>query len=691
MNQNELSGAVLGNVVQAGSVGQIVFSGDKLDFPIPSQLPPLPRHFTSRNHELATLGEWAQDSPDRLLLAVISGTAGVGKTMLALRWLYQARDRFPDGQLYVDLGAFSPAGPVQPEDVLEWFLLALGLPAARIPDGLPQRAALYRSMTARRGISVLLDNALSAAQVRALLPSSSRCVVVVTSRYRLSGLRVTGARFIDLDPLDLDDSVALLDTVIGDERAEAEHSEAKELARLCGGLPIALSVIGARLSARPHRTLRREVAEIRDKDRLAALDMDEDVSVSGIFDMSYESLPADEARLYRLCSLHPGPVFGLEVAAAIAGMSVAETEEAVDSLVERSLLTEVADRRYRYHDLLVLHARQLAERIDDQESRVACVRRMVEWYLDHTAAADFALRPTRRRVGPRFQGELETLFANHHEALRWLFRERRNLTLVVRTAEEHRWDDLVWELCEALWGFVSYAPGDWSTLYRSGAEAANRCGHEVAETRMRILLGSTLTVQRRFDESIAETTRALQQAEATGNSFSTATALVELASARQGKGDLQTALEQLRQAQRIREAIDTPRAVTQCRRQIGVLLVGLGQYEEAAEELHLALKTTPPSDIERSRVLVALGSALLHLGDLSRAKDSLTEAVDIATMLGSDLRRADALTVLGELAAAQADDTAAAQHLTVARDLYVGLGNPLADDLTERLAALGGQ
>ena len=403
MIQNEIAGGVSGKVVQAGSVRQIVFAADKVDFPVPSQLPPLPRHFTSRSRELAALDEWAQDSRDRLMLAVVSGTAGVGKTMLALHWLHRARERFPGGQLYVDLGAFSPGGPVKPEDVLEWFLLALGLPATRIPEGLPQRVALYRSMTARREMSVLLDNALSAAQVRALLPSSPDCVVVVTSRHRLSGLRVNGARFLDLAPLDLEDSVALLDNVIGDRRAENEHAEAEELARLCGGLPIALSVVGARLSARPHRTLGREVAAIRDKDRLMALDMGEDVSVSDIFDMSYESLPADAALLYRLCSLHPGPEFGLDVAAAITGMSVAGTEDAADALVERSLLTEVADRRYRHHDLLSLHARQLAGRMDDEVSRLACTRRMVEWYLDRTAAADVTLRPTRRRVGTRFR------------------------------------------------------------------------------------------------------------------------------------------------------------------------------------------------------------------------------------------------------------------------------------------------
>jgi tetratricopeptide (TPR) repeat protein len=688
MSQNDVSGFVHGNVVQAGSVGQIVYAGERLEFPVPSQLPPLPRHFTRRQQELATMGRWLRDDPDQLLLTVISGTAGVGKTMLAVRWLSDTSARYPDGQLYVDLGGFSRTGPVDPEDVLEWFLVALGLPTARIPDGLPQRVALYRSMTARRDMSVLLDNAFSAAQVTALLPSSPRSAVVVTSRWRLAGLRVDGARFLDLGPLDLGDSVALLDSVVGDRRTEAEADDAEELARLCGGLPIALSVVGARLFARPHRSLRDEVAEIKDKDRLAALDMDDEVTVSGIFDLSYETLPPDAARLYRLCALHPGSVFGLDIAAAIVDQPAAEAGAAAYSLVERNLLVEVADRRFRYHDLVALHARELAERTDDEHGRTAAVRRMVEWYLDGTVAADRTVRPTRRRVGPRFQSPPTPVFSGRQDALRWLVGERHNLLLAVRTAEEHEWHDLVWEFCEALWTLVSYAPGDWAALYRSGVVAAHRCEHAVAETRIRILLGSTLTAQRRYDEAVEEITRALRQAEETGNRFSTATALFELASAWQGKDEPHIALDHLRRAKQIREAIDTTRTVTQCQRQIGILLTDLGRYDEAVTELRPALDTLPTSDLERARVLVALGVAHLRAHRIADARPALAQAVVIATELGSDLRRADAFTALGELELGQSNVPVAREHLIAAKDLYETLGNPSAEDLTARLAHL---
>lgn len=688
MNRNEVSGVVRGHVVQAGSVGQIVYSSDRFELPAPSQLPPPPRYFAKREPQLATLNAWLDDNPDQPLLTVISGTGGVGKTMLAVKWLHHVRERFRDGQLYVDLGAFSPTGPAEPEDVLEWFLVSLGLPSPQIPDGLPRRAALYRSLTAGRSLALLLDNAFSAAQVRPLLPSSAQCAVVVTSRQRLTGLRVSGAHFLDVDPLDVEDSVELLEKVVGDGRTGAEISEAEELARLCGGLPIALSVVGARLFARPHRSLRTEVVEIKAKDRLAALNATDDVSVAEIFDMSYDALPRDEARLYRLCAQHPGAVFGLGVASAIAGRPAAETETAIYELVERSLLTEIAEHRFRYHDLLLVHARQLSSRVDDDASLTDAARRMVEWYLDGTVAADRTMRPTRRRVGPRFQGPPKPVFPERDDALRWLLTERANLTSAVRTAEDREWDNLVWEFCEALWGFVPYASSDWSALYRSGITAARRCGHDVAETRMRIYLGSTLTAQHRYDEAIEETSHALRQAEETGNLFSTATALVELAAAWRGKGHLHTALADLRRAKEIREAIDKTRAVAQCQRQIGSLLTELGQYEEAVAELRQALDRVPAADTERSRILSELGTALLRWGRVAEAEPLLSQALEIATALRSDLRGAEAFTALAELELARSDKARAQAHLVSARDLYAKLGSPKAEDLVTRLDRL---
>jgi predicted ATPase len=251
-NRNDMPGTVHGNVIQVGVVDTIVVSNDHFTLPPPAQLPLPPRTFANRTTELVTLSAWLDDAKDGPLVVVVSGTAGTGKSMLALRWMHMVRARFGDGQLHVDLGGFSAAGAVQPAEALEWWLLSLGVPARRIPDGVVQRAALFRSMTAGRAMALMLDDAVSVAQVRPLLPSSPSCVVVITSRHRLTGLRTIGARHVEVAPFDVTASVELLATIVGEERTGGEPADAHEVARRCGGLPLAVAVVAARLG--PART-----------------------------------------------------------------------------------------------------------------------------------------------------------------------------------------------------------------------------------------------------------------------------------------------------------------------------------------------------------------------------------------------------------------------------------------------------
>lgn len=688
---NLVRGQVHGHVVQAGSIGHVSYHYGESDYPVPSQLPPPPPVFTSRGSELEELDDWFEENQGQPLLAVISGAAGVGKTTLAVRWLQDLREQFPDGQLYANLGAFS-GDPVDPEEALGRFLIDLGLSPKRMPAGLPQRETLYRSLTADRAVALLLDDALSVAQVRPLLPASSGSVVVVTSRWRLSGLAAGGARFVEVEPLNVADSVELLHRVVGNRRTEAERTQAEELAKLCGGMPIALAVVGARLSARPHRSLSKEVGDLRGKDRLAVLSLNEELSVRVIFDMSYEILPSDEARFYRICALHPGSGFGVDVAAAMVEAPVDDAEPALDSLVERNLLTEMGDRRFQYHDLLREHARQQADRVDGTSTVTAAVGRMVEWYLDTTFAADMVLRPTRRRVSERpvEPADRSGLFQTHQETVRWLELERGNLVLAVRTAVERQWDELVWQLCEALWGFMPYARSyrSWEDVYQAGAAAAQRCGNRLAESRLRTLLGSTLTSIGRYDDAIRENLVGLRLGEAVEDQFATAAALAELAAAARGKGDLLAALDYLRQARDIRAAVGTDRALTQCLRQIGEVLTDLGRFEEATAELRRAVNLVPSKDIEPARVLTSLGSAYLRWGRPADARPHLTHALAIARELDSAQYQANALSLLGEIAERTSDRAAALDYLVQAFNLYSDSGDPKADDVAGRLDRL---
>ncbi|HEV7976051.1 NB-ARC domain-containing protein [Amycolatopsis sp.] len=299
--------------------------------------------------------------------------------------------------------------------------------------------------------AILLDNAFSSAQVRPLLPASGTSTVVITSRWHLAGLSLHGARFLEVDPLSVSDSVELLTNIVGHSRLTGNDDHAEELARLCGGMPLALSIVGARLSAHPRRSVDREVGALRNDYRLAKMALDGS-SVEVIFDVAYKDLSDAQARVYRMCALHPGPEFGVEVAAAAVGEPLKDVGRALCALVDQNMLKEVGDLRFRYHDLLQLHARLQAERTDSDADRDAAVRRVVEWYLDRVVDADLVLRPTRLRVGPRFQADREPGFASHRAALEWLAEERCTIVLAVKAADERGWDDLTWQFCEALWG-----------------------------------------------------------------------------------------------------------------------------------------------------------------------------------------------------------------------------------------------
>ncbi|MFT7834955.1 tetratricopeptide repeat protein [Saccharothrix sp. BKS2] len=680
-----MSGTAHGPVVQADSIGDVHFHASRGEPLIPYQLPPAPRLFTSRRRELAALDGWlaTEEAP----VVVVSGPGGVGKTSLASRWLHANRSRFPDGQLYVDLAAHPADGPATPEAVLEWFLVALGVPAAEVPPGLARRQAAFRSATADRAVALMLDNAVSAAQVRPLLPTSARSAVVVTSRWRLGGLAVDGARFVEVESFDESASLELLARAVG-PRVTSEPDAARELARLCAGLPIALSVIGARLSTRPKRSLSKEVGSLR-AERLATLTLGE-VSVEAVLDLSYSDLPPDHARVYRLCAVHPGAFFGVEAAAAAAGEPAPLVEPVLEHLVEKNLLTEVGDERFRFHDLLKLHARHHADRASPAE-RDAALRRVVEWYLDRLVDADLALRPTRHRVGPRYR-DRRSPFRERQDALAWLERERSNLREACRAAAALDLDDVVWQFCEAMWGFFLHARhyDDWFAVHELGVPAAVRSGHRAAEAKLRAQLAYTYGVLRRFPEAEREGARALDIAEVDGDRQGVAVALTELGGVAQGTGDLERALDHLTRAREIRRHIGPPRAEALCARRVGEVLAQLGRDDEALAELHAAAEAMGRfgDHTGRARCLMSAGAVEARRGEVAVAEARLSTALDLLRRAGSPHYEAEALVLSGEVAEARGDLPAARERYAEARRLFAHVGNPRAAAIGAELARL---
>jgi len=699
-SRNVVSGAVEA-VVQAGTItGGVHLHRPHPALVVPRQLPPDPSYFTNRGNELRALDRMvpaSDGSAQRPRLLVLTGPGGAGKTAVALRWLHANADRFAGGQLYADLGALSPRGPATSSEILGRFLRALGVPPDDIPIDPHEQSALYRSVSADRSVAVVADDAESVAQVRPLLPASPHSVLVVTSRWRLAGLALDGAQFVDVDMLDEQSALELLSVVVGRDKVALEPVPAQHLVRLCGGLPIALRVAAARLSTRPRWSISRVVGTLADEQRrLSALAVSGEVSVRSNLDLSYRELPADVARLYRLLGLHPGSEFGMGVVAAAGDVSPEDADRLVADLMEANLLSEVDIDRFRFHDLLRLHAAECAEEHDGAADRVAAVRRMVEWYLDNAVAADLVVIPLRNRAGQRYEsaGKREAIFPTATAALDWLERELPNLLSAQRCAMDREWPELAWQLCEALWSLFLYRKHftHWIDAHELAIAAASTCGDQLARTLLVVQLGIAYLSLRRYDIAHRHFSDALELSATSGDPRTEATALEHLGLVARRTGRPQDAMTYFERALAITERLGEHRGTALHLRRIGETLSEAGRHQEALTYLGRAV--TAATDLHdvvlRGMALIRLGTIHTRLDRHADALHALREAAEILAGAGSHHYHGLAVEALAELHLRTGDLVAARRRLQQAVDLYRHAELPQAAQVQARLDSLTG-
>jgi tetratricopeptide (TPR) repeat protein len=686
---NVVSGVVAGSVVQAGEIhGGVHVHRHVSRRIVPRQLRPTPAHFTGRRAELAELDRAAADARQRdgPALVVISGPGGVGKSALALRWLHGVSDRYPDGQLYVELGSDGPAGPESLTSVLGQFLRALGVAGERIPAEAGEAAALFRSVTAGKRVALLVENATSAAQVRAILPASCLCMVVATSRWRLGGLAMDGAGFVTLAPLEISTGTELLTHTLGRPRVSQEPEAVARLVQLCEGLPIALVIVGARLAGRPRWPVARVVRDLDDEQsRLRTLSLAQDISVQGVFDVSYRGLSASTARAYRWLGLHPGRDFRTEAAAAALRTSPEDAADLLETLIDANLLNG-DENRYSFHDLVRLHAFRCAEHEDSADTRDTVVRRVVEYYLRASAAADRVIIPLEWRLGPVFQQDPDAgcpTYDTGESALDGMEVELPNLMATLRLAVKTGLDELVWQLCEAMYSVFLYRKHfpDWLAAYQLGIGAADRCGNQGARSRMHHHRGVALHNLGRSDDALAEGAAALEAARAAGVREAESEAMDLIGMANRSRGRYEEAIDVLRQAVDLDRQAGLRRNEALSRRLLGQALSAAGRIDEAIAELVEARRQAaalPDVQVE-ANIMVRLAEALTQAGRAADAVGIVRDAWAVLGELGSPQYRAQVLAVWGAAAARLGNLADARAYLVEARDLYLEIGAPHAN------------
>jgi DNA-binding SARP family transcriptional activator/tetratricopeptide (TPR) repeat protein len=654
------------------------------------------RVFTGRDRELKHL-DTIVDNGASTRIAVVSGSAGMGKTAIAVHWAHQVAGDFPDGRLYADLRGFGPGETAaDPGEVLRSFIEALGDAPAAVPVGLEQQAARFRNLLADKRMLLVLDNARDPAQVRPLLPGAPECAVVVTSRNRLTGLIAsTGALAVPLEAMSESQAQTLLAVRTGAERLAADAVAVQRLVAACAGLPLALSLVAASAASRPRDALAALADELDSAatplDGLGAADPATDPRT--LLHWSYRQLSPEAARLLRLLALHPGPDCAAPAAASTVGTGLRATRAALAELVEANLLLCTPERRYGFHDLVRAFAIELAEQTPDE--RDAASLRILDHYLHTAYAGDRLLDPSRSPIplAPMSAGVAPEGIADGAAAMRWFAAEAAVLQAIVDHAAALGHDVHCWQLAWTLPDFLN-RQGRWPEIVVVGEralDAATRLGDTDAQTFALDCLGQTCTRLERFTEAQAYLDRSLTLCEKENDERGQAHVHHLLGRLRRRQQRLPEALDATRRALALFQSVGDEVGQARTLQAIGYHHLLIGDYAGALpySERATGLFRDLGDSVSEAAVWDDIGVVHHHLGDHPRALAEFEKALARFRDLGFRPGEAEVLVHLGETHHAAGAHRAARRAWEAALGIYDELGHPAAKDVRARLDADG--
>jgi tetratricopeptide (TPR) repeat protein len=668
----------------------------------PRQLPAATRHFAGRAAQLTALTGLAKATEEiggTVVICAIHGTAGVGKTTLAVHWAHRAAEWFPDGQLYVNLRGFDPAGPpMEPADALRGFLDALRVPAEQIPSGVDAQATMFRTMLAERRMLVVLDNARDAEQARPLLPAASRCLVLITSRNQLSSLvAVEGAHPVTLDLLPPAEARELLARRLGAARVSADPAAVDEIITRCARLPLALAVVSARAVTYPDFPLATLADELRDvhRSQLSAFDGGDTVSdVRAVFSWSYQGISPSAARLFRLLGLHPGPDAGLRAVGSLAGEPADRARRLAAELAQANLVSEHVPGRFILHDLLRAYAAELTERLDPDAERLAARERMLDHYLGTAYAVSELLDPHRGevRLRPVRPGVVADDVTDVGAAEAWFRTEYRTLLSVVAQAAAHGLDTHAWQIGWAVGGFL-HRCGHWQdnvAVQRIAVEAARRTGDRAGEASTQCGLGQAYGQLTRYAAGHAAFRSALALFEQLGDRAGRARAHLGLSWIHECLGRRDEALRHGRLGLDLFQEIGHRAGEARALNVVGWRLAQLGRHRDALEYCQRAIPLLRDSGDRYALAATwdTLGFAHHHLGDFPRAAACYRQAIALCREAGDRYDEAMFLGHLGDTHHAAGAPKRARQAWARAAEILVELRHQDAAAVRAKLATL---